>query len=117
MRCVNSTHSTTYWRKLVVKVKQFPYRPGQTLRVPEGSGTQVSKQSTHEACQPCALIAFTPQEVFLVLLESDTIPEAWRPVTFRLVAQCLNQLLHRVPLIFISMNSLLRHMTPSGLEK
>jgi len=37
-------------------------------------------------------------------------------MTFRLVAQCLNQLLHRVPIIFINVKSLW-HMTPSILEK
>ena len=73
---------------LVIKVEQSHYRPRQALRVPGGWGFQISRE----------------QEIFLVLISVGgwvrKIPvtrSGIEPATFRLVAQCLNQLHHRVP--------------------
>jgi hypothetical protein len=53
------------------KVKLSHYRPGQTLRVPGGSGSQFSRQSTHECgkvVSPINRSPLPPQEIFLVLI-------------------------------------------------
>ena len=56
---------------LCLKVKQFHYRPGQALRVSEGGGSQISRQSTHEGgkvVSPTHQPSLPPQEIFLLLI-------------------------------------------------
>jgi len=38
----------TVYKGRHIKVKQSHYRPGQSLRVPGGSGSQISRQSAHK---------------------------------------------------------------------
>jgi hypothetical protein len=64
----------TYWLTIPsavrVKVKQSHYRPGQALRFAEGSGFQISRQSTHEGGKIVRLMHRPPlpQETFPVLI-------------------------------------------------
>jgi len=51
--------------------KQSLYRPGQTLRIPGGWGSQISRQSTREGgkvVSPTHRPLLPPQELFLVLI-------------------------------------------------
>ena len=91
-----------------LKVKQSLYRNEQSLRLPRGWGFQISRQSAHEGENAASV----SKEIFFVLiflrgwLESyqckfpPVTPSGIEPRTFRLIAQCLNQLRHRVPLIW-----------------
>jgi hypothetical protein len=61
----------------MVKVKLSPYKPGETPRVPGGSGSQISRKSTYECgYQPYAPAAFTPREYswYSFLLEAESPP-------------------------------------------
>ena len=100
-------------------IKQSHYSPGQAQRVPGGWGSQISRQSAHEVdkvVSPTHRPPLPPRKYswYSFLLEAvdpraTVRPEGfcqWKipitasgiePATFRLVAQCLNQLCHRVP--------------------
>ena len=47
---------------------QAYYRPGESLRVPVGWGSQISRQSTHEGGKVVSPTHLYPQEIFLVLI-------------------------------------------------
>ena len=105
------------------KTMQSHYRPGQALRVPGDWGSQISRQSAHEGGRvgPTHLPPLPPRKYswYLFLLEAESTPRAivrpeglcqWKipmaqsgiePATFRLVAQCLNQLRHRGAYLYI----------------
>jgi hypothetical protein len=111
------THTNTHIQQLLIQVKQSHYRPGQALRVPGGRGSQMSRQSAHEGGKVVSPTRRppSPQETFLVLnfvrgwvnpraivrpeelcqLKIPTTPSEIESETFRLVAQCLNQLRHQ----------------------
>jgi hypothetical protein len=99
-----------------VKIKQSHYRPGQALSVSGACGSQISRQSayeggkvvshTHRPPLPLGNIPYTHFWVdprVLVWPEGlcewkiPVTPSGIKSATFRFVAQCLNQLHHRVP--------------------
>jgi hypothetical protein len=108
---------TFLFTKLSKQVKQSHYRPGQALRFPEVWGFQISRQSTREGGKVASPTHRPPlpQETFPVLIsvrgrvdprvivrpeelcrwKNPMTPSRIKPATFRLVAQCLNQLRHQ----------------------
>jgi hypothetical protein len=101
-----------------VIAKLSHYSPGQALRDLGVSISQISRQSAHEGAKVVILIHRPPlpQEIFLVLISDRSwidcsvivrqeglcqwnipmTPSGVEPATFRLLAQCLNQLRHRI---------------------
>ena len=116
--CILELASVLHWLQCYLKKKI----PVQALRVPGGLGSQISWQLADKGgkvVKPRHRPPLPHKELFLVLLSvSDWVDRRvkglcqWKmsmatsriePATFRLVAQCLNQLRHRVlPYNFIS---------------
>ena len=91
-----------------VKVTQSLYGPGQALTVPECLGSQIFRQSAHECGKVVGPTYLSPLPTTIsvrswldprVMVRPEwkisVTPWGIESATFRLVAQCLNQLRHR----------------------
>ena len=115
MFVLSQSYFTCKTWEVKVKVKQSHCRPGQTLRIPGGWGSQISWQSAHEGgkvVSPTHRPPLSPMVLISVRGWGDprniVRPEGFcqrkipvtlsgiEPTVFRLVAQCLNLLRHRV---------------------
>jgi hypothetical protein len=83
--------------------KKSHYRPGQVLRVPGGWGSQISRQSTHEGgkvVRPTHRPLLAPRAIVrpegFCQWKIPLTPSGIKHVNFWLIAQCVNQLRHRV---------------------
>jgi len=79
MPCTRSSYPYPCHDLLGVKVKQFLYRPRQALRIPEGLGSQISKQSAHESgkvVSPMHWLPLPPRKYswYTFLLEAELTP-------------------------------------------
>ena len=115
-RLISFLHPSNYFK---VNVQQFYYRPGQAMRVPGGWGPQISRQLAHEGnkfVSPKHRPPLLSQDISLVFISLKRLsqlqdlnaagrmsmtPSGMAPATFRLAAQCLNQLRYRVSQIIL----------------